>query len=89
VVHIDGFLNAKNPVGAILVRGGIELVAHGVELAIIVNYQWAVMNVGVAPTRHRPEVVLRYLDGGVEGFRLGIDLLQGCWFDSGKRRGEI
>jgi len=41
-----------------------------------------IMNVGVAPTRHRLEVVLRYLDGGVEEFRLGIDPLQGCWFDS-------
>ena len=41
VVHIDGlidgFLNAKNPIGTILVRG-IESVVHGVESAIIVNY---------------------------------------------------
>jgi len=41
VVHIDafldGFLNAKDPVGVILVRG-VELVADGVESAIIVRY---------------------------------------------------
>jgi len=40
------------------------------------------MNVGVVPTRHRLEVVSRYLDGAVEELRLGIDILQGCWFDS-------
>jgi len=48
VVHIDGFLNGflntKNPVCVILVRGvesvadGVESVADGVESAIIVNY---------------------------------------------------
>jgi len=41
VVHIhaslDGSLNAKNPVGVILVRG-LESVADDVESAIIVNY---------------------------------------------------
>jgi len=36
-VQIDGFLDAKNPIGAILVQG-VESVQHGVELAIIVNY---------------------------------------------------
>ena len=41
VAHIDdflnGFLNAKNPVDVILVRG-VESVADGIESAIIVNY---------------------------------------------------
>jgi len=83
VVHIDGFLNgclnAKNPVGVILVRG-IESVADGVEYPcelLVGDYEYR-----SAPTRRRLEVVLQYLDGGVEGFRLRLDLLQGCWFDS-------
>ena len=33
-------------------------------ILIIVNYWWAIMNVGVALTRHKPKVVSRYLDGG-------------------------
>jgi len=33
-------------------------------ILMIVNYEWAIMNVVVSPTRHRLEVVLRYLDGG-------------------------
>jgi len=48
------------------------------------------MNVGVAPTRYRLEVVLRYLDGGVEEFRLGLIFFKavGLTLESGEVRFE-